>query len=257
MDRTLTVISMRIPLRFAFVCSVVVVGCSRPTPDPAAPWPAANEPTESEISHTELAAAGSGAQLPTEEVEPEAEEPDTVAQLGERGVAEALNAIAEGRIQTLYIGNRAPMDYVDPSTGLPGGSMGCEIDDETEAYVQEYNAVVTNWWTEAAPFENGAFITFRRRGAGENLLVEVHEDETRVAHGAGIPRPVDSGFDERLSIAAWVSTAEVPGPEPDGLGTPVDSIEWRGWSSRWQFGEAPPVDARAIRLLEELAGRPH
>jgi hypothetical protein len=53
--------------------------------------------------------------------EPEsATEPGTVAQLGERGVAEALNAIAQGRVQTLYIGELAPMNYLDP---LRGGGM--------------------------------------------------------------------------------------------------------------------------------------
>jgi hypothetical protein len=190
--------------------------------------------------------------------EPEsATEPGTVAQLGERGVAEALNAIAQGRVQTLYIGELAPMNYLDPSTGLPGGSMGCESDAETESYVREYNAVVTRWWNEEGPFNDGEFITFRRRGAGENLLVQVGQSEVLVAHGAGIPQSVDSGFDERLSIAAWVTTAEEPGPEEEGLSTPIDSIEWRGWTARWPLGESAPVDARAVRLFEEFAGRPH
>lgn len=231
---------------------LLLLACSRPAPENAVEPPGATNPSvEAVAAEPPEEVAGTLAVEP-----PQVEEPDTVAQQGERGVTEALNAIEEGRVQTLYIGEPGPMDYVDPSSGLPGDSMGCEWDEETDAYVREYNATVIGWWTDAAPFADDAVITFRRRGAGENLVVHVGRNEVLVAHGAGIPQPVDSGFDERLSIAAWVTRAEAPGPEADGLGTPFDSIEWRGWTTRWQLEAPAPVDARAIRLFEELAGRP-
>lgn len=247
---------MRTPLLVSLLCSLLAIDCSRPTPEllPLSPAAAASN---------EVASVRDAHRAPRPVVEPSrpekgaaTPEPDSVGLGEEEARAAALHAIEDGRVQTLYIGEPGPVDYVDTRTGLPASSTGCEWDEETEAFVEAYNAAVTNWWADAAPFFDGAAITFRRRGAGENLLVEVRYDEVLVTHGSGIAAAVDSGFSERLSIAAWVSTADSPRTEPEGLSTPFDSIEWRGWSTRWQFGEAPPVDVRAIQLLEEFAGRP-
>ena len=73
---------------------------------------------------------------------------------------------------------------------------------------------------------DGGTIQFRRRGAGENLRVDVTESEVRVAHGAGLTHRVYSSVDERMSLAAWVGSAEFPAT-PSEVASPVDSIQTR------------------------------
>jgi hypothetical protein len=172
-----------------------------------------------------------------------------------RGAAEALAAIDDGRVRILYIGEQEPEDHVDRSTGLPGESMGCEWDEAVDAYVNAWNEAVVDWWDESSPFVEGGSIEFTRRGAGENLRIEVTGDAVRVAHGAGVLHRIYSSLDERMQIAAWVTAATLEAPTSVVL-SPVDSIRARSGEASWTLGTSPPIDERAVRLLEEMAGRP-
>lgn len=186
---------------------------------------------------------------------PQGDDSDLLEAQSERGAAEALAAIEDGRVRILYFGEPAPDDHVDRETGLPSGSMGCEWDAETNAYMDAFNETTIAWWTEHSPFEDGGAIAFRRRGAGENLRVEIARDAVRVAHGGGQLHTVDSSWRERTSLAAWVGVAELDASDED-VPSPFDTLAAGGVEVRWPLSGTPPVDPRAIRLIVELAGRP-
>ncbi len=63
------------------------------------------------------------------------------------GEAAAMDAFAQGRLNLVYIGQPTPVDYRDMETGLLIESLGCEWDQETEQFSEDWNNYMLNLWS--------------------------------------------------------------------------------------------------------------
>ena len=63
------------------------------------------------------------------------------------GEAAAMEAFAQGRLNLVYIGEPSPVGYRDRETGLLLVSLGCEWDQETEQFSEEWNDYMLNLWS--------------------------------------------------------------------------------------------------------------
>ena len=205
-----------------------------------------------QTAHTEpLEPATSEPVAPIAEPTADAAAPDPLL-----GVAEAQQAIADGRIQTLFIGEDAPDDYVVARTGFPGASMGCEPDDEIETFVRNYNATVDAWWAEHDLYADGAEIIFQRVTPETETVVSVSRERVSVGRDGGAPSVVESSLAERLQFGALVGhSVDLPVPATGRLGPDRDTVRAGNWAANWSTGGRLLVLPGAVDLFEQFATR--
>lgn len=63
------------------------------------------------------------------------------------GEAAAMDAFAQGRLNLVYIGELPPVGHRDLETGLLLESLGCEWDQETEQFSEDWNEYMLNLWS--------------------------------------------------------------------------------------------------------------
>jgi len=157
------------------------------------------------------------------------------------GAEQARKDLEIGIVQVLSFGELMPDDYTDSKTGLPVGSMGCEIDDERQPYLDAYNGVVIQYIKDKPPFPNDLVIDW-------SVALEDAEPvgELRVT-AAGVTvdgKEVPSLWRDRLMVGVLGQSlfGKSLGPRQREGSTVYQLTMERGsrhWSATW--GEEGPI----------------
>jgi len=90
---------------------------------------------------------------------------DALQQERVRGEQSAESDYQSGVVSHLGFGGKSPDDAVHRPTGLPLGSMGCEPDEQGEAYAQGYNSRMASLIEDNPPLPEGMTITWTHQPA--------------------------------------------------------------------------------------------
>ena len=186
----------------------------------------------------------------------------------EEGRADADAHIARGLLQIIAFGELPPPDSLDPASGLPLGTEGCEIDPSHQAYMDAYNARMRDYAAQNPPFPDDLVVTYVRRGGMHTDKVEitragVRRYFTQELHARGKMRmhgswrPVQSLTAQRLRVgvlAQRVASTPIPEGKPPRRRGRVLRIARGGqdWTVSWKPGERPPEVAPVLEAIHEL-----
>lgn len=99
------------------------------------------------------------------------------------GIKDAKEDIDQNIFQQLYIGEPAPLNYLDPKTGLPAISLGCEYTKTTEIYANSYNNTVQRYIEIIQPFPESLIIEYNIIAAGLNHTLTLYFDKAILDNG--------------------------------------------------------------------------
>ena len=168
---------------------------------------------------------------------------------GLSGKLDAKKAIEKGRLLILEFGEEMPPDTLDPETDLPVGGMGCEYDDEMQAYLSAYNAVMKEWLENNTPFPKDMVVEFSSSQPDIDTVYKVTYNSVKVKRGSEW-KEVHSLVSQRLKIGVLAQRSmgvRVPASLKKGGPSYFLSVQTGGkdWSMSWSGDRSPPAKVKA------------
>ena len=164
------------------------------------------------------------------------------------GETNARSDFQAGIVQVIEFGELPPRGYVDQKSGLPLGSMGCEVSDEETPYRDAYNRTMKTLVAENAPFPPDLSVVYKVDQNDQHDVILVTAEQVLVN---GKPHATILG--DRLKVGLLARKyPNVPGRISKGstrwsITVTDQSGQWIGsWGEEGAF-----MSANLLALLEE------
>jgi|GEM_PF-5563424 len=164
------------------------------------------------------------------------------------GRINAEKSIEAGELLILGFGEEMPEDTLDSKTGLPLGSMGCEISDEEELYVTAYNDTMKKWLKTHTPFPTDMIVEFSSSHPDINASYRITHSSIQIKHDAEW-KTKPSLVSQRMKIGVLAQRSmqvRVPASVSKGGPTYFLSVQNgdKDWSISWSGDRNPPAQVQ-------------
>lgn len=165
-----------------------------------------------------------------------------------QGETQARADFRAGIVQVIEFGELPPYGYVDRSSGLPLGSMGCEVSEEEAPYRDAYNRTMKAMVAAKTPFPPELDVVYKVDQDDQHDVVQVTADQVLV-NGKVHPTILE----DRLKVGLLArSRPNTPARPAEGQTRWSLTVADRSgtWSSTWGE-EGPLVSSDLLSVLEK------